>query len=112
VLGNPPVDRRTDLYAVGCLAYWLITGQLVFTGKTTMEILMHHAQTVPVPPSSRTEIEVPPRLDDIVLSCLAKNPDHRPASADVLSEALASITTVSPWTTPRAREWWNLNHRS
>src|SRR5262245_39125282 len=111
VLGNRLIDGRTDLYAVGCLAYWLITCQLVFTGKTVMEVLVQHAQEMPIPPSARTEMEVPSALDDIVLACLAKVPDDRPASADRLAEALASIATRSSWTTPRAQEWWDLHHR-
>ena len=111
VLGSRLVDGRTDLYAVGGLAYWLITGHLVFTGRTAMEILMQHTQAVPVPPSARTEMQVPPALDDLVLMCLAKNPDDRPASANTLAEALRSIATGSSWTTARAQEWWNLHHR-
>src|SRR4051812_26466039 len=55
-LGGQPVDHRTDIYGTGCLAYWLLTGQLVFTGTTPMQLLLQHAQTVPVPPSSRTEL--------------------------------------------------------
>jgi serine/threonine-protein kinase len=110
VLGSRFVDGRTDLYAVGCLAYWLITGQLVFTGRTTMEILVQHTQAVPVPPSARTELEVPPRLDDVILKCLAKNADDRPASADALAEALANIATGSSWTTRRAQDWWSMHH--
>ena len=103
------VDGRTDLYAVGCLAYWLITGHLVFTG-TAMEILVQHTQEVPVRPSARTQLEVPLKLDDVILTCLSKNPDDRPASADTLAEALASIATSSTWTTRRAQEWWNMHH--
>ena len=110
VLGSRLVDGRTDLYAVGCLAYWLITGQPVFTGRTAMETMMQHTQAVPVPPSARTELEVPPALDHMVLTCLAKNPDDRSASADKLAEALASIATRSSWTTPRAHEWWDRHH--
>lgn len=109
VLGSRPVDGRTDLYAVGCLAYWLVTGQLVFAGRTPMEIMMQHTQTPPVPPSARTELEIPPALDRAILGCLEKNPDDRPATADQLAEALASIATRSAWTTERAREWWELH---
>jgi serine/threonine-protein kinase len=109
VLGNQLIDGRTDLYAVGCLAYWLITGQLVFTG-TAMEILVQHTQAVPLQPSARTEMEVPAKLDDVILKCLAKNPDDRPASADILAEALASIATGSAWTTGRAQQWWKMHH--
>ncbi len=110
VLGSRQIDGRTDLYAVGCVAYWLITGQQVFTGRTAMETMVQHAQSVPVAPSVRTEMDVPPALDHVVLSCLAKNPDDRPASADALAEALASIPTRASWTTLRAREWWDRHH--
>jgi serine/threonine-protein kinase len=109
VLGSTVVDRRADLYAVGCLAYWLITGQLVFTG-TTMEILVQHTRAVPVRPSERSELDVPPKLDDVILTCLSKDPDDRPASADILAETLASIATASTWTSRRAQEWWNMHH--
>jgi serine/threonine-protein kinase len=109
VLGNRLVDGRTDLYAVGCLAFWLVTGQLVFTGQTAMETLMQHAHAVPVPPSARAEMKVPSAFDDIVLACLAKDPDDRPASADMLAEALASILTGASWTTQRAHQWWDLH---
>ena len=110
VLDSRIVDGRTDLYALGCLTYWLITGQLVFTGRTDMEILMQHTQAVPVRPSARTELEVPPALDEIILTCLAKNPDDRPASANKLAEAFANIATSSSWTTRRAQQWWEIHH--
>jgi serine/threonine-protein kinase len=110
VLGSQFVDGRTDLYAVGCLAYWLITGHLVFTGRTAMEILVQHTQAVPVRPSNRTELEIPPKLEDVIMTCLAKNPDDRPVSADKLAEGLASIETRSIWTIGRAQEWWSMHH--
>ncbi|MDH4338365.1 MAG: serine/threonine protein kinase [Candidatus Krumholzibacteria bacterium] len=109
VLGNRPVDARTDVYAVGCVAYWLITGQVVFTGKTAMEVVTLHAHETPVPPSARTELEVPPALEEVVMACLSKNPDERPASADALAAALKSIATRTTWTTERAHEWWDLH---
>jgi serine/threonine-protein kinase len=107
---NSDVDGRADLYAVGCVAYWLITGHLVFTGRTAMETMMQHTHAVPVPPSARTELEVPTALDQLILACLAKNPADRPASADALAEALSSIATHASWTTPRAHEWWDRHH--
>jgi serine/threonine-protein kinase len=109
VLGGRSVDGRTDLYAVGCLAYWLITGHRVFKGSA-MEILLQHTQAAPERPSTRTELAIPPRLDDLILACLSKNPDDRPASADSLAEGLSSIATGSAWTTRRAQEWWNTHH--
>jgi serine/threonine-protein kinase len=110
VLGNRPVDRRSDLYSVGCVAYWLITGQPVFEGRTAMELMTQHAQAKPVAPSSRTELEVPAALDELILDCLAKDPAARPQSADALAERLASIEIPSPWTLSRAREWWDRHH--
>jgi eukaryotic-like serine/threonine-protein kinase len=110
VLGNRPVDGRSDLYSLGCVAYWLITGQQVFEGRTAMELMSQHAQAKPAAPSSRTELEVPAALDELVLECLAKDPADRPPSADALAERLASIEIPSPWTEPRAREWWDLHH--
>jgi serine/threonine-protein kinase len=110
VVGSRLIDGRTDLYAVGCLAYWLVTGQLVFTGRTAIETMVQHTQAIPVPPSARTELEIPPALDSIILACLAKNPNDRPASADALAEALGSITMRSSWTIARAHEWWDRHH--
>ena len=107
VLGQGTVDGRADLYAVGCLAYWLLTGEMVFTGKTSMEVLVQHVRSAPVPPSARSGRPVPPALDAIVLSCLAKDPAGRPASADALVEAFESVEMPAPWTAARAREWWD-----
>jgi serine/threonine-protein kinase len=100
------VDGRADIYATGCVAYWLLTGQLVFTAETAMGLLMQHAQTPPTPPSARTEQPIPRALDDLVLSCLAKDPANRPQSARELSLRLAEVEGASAWTQDRAREWW------
>jgi hypothetical protein len=110
VLGNRPVDARTDIYALGCVAYWLVAGQLVFDGKTTMETMTRHAKEQPAAPSTRTDLKVPPALDAIILTCLAKSPDERLASADALAEALASVATGDTWTAQRAYDWWDRHH--
>jgi serine/threonine-protein kinase len=75
-----------------------------------MELMTQHAQAKPVAPSSRTELEVPAALDELILDCLAKDPAARPQSADALAERLASIEIPSPWTLSRAREWWDRHH--
>jgi serine/threonine protein kinase len=100
------LDGRADIYATGCLAYWLLTGQFVFTAETSMGLLLQHAQTPPAPPSTRTELPIPPALDDLVLSCLAKDPAKRPQSARDLSLRLAEVEGASAWTQDRARDWW------
>jgi serine/threonine-protein kinase len=105
VLGSA-IDGRADIYAMGCVAYWLLTGQLVFTGDTAMGVLLHHAHTAPTAPSERSELPIPAALDELVLSCLAKDPGGRPQSAKELSRQLAEIRAPAVWGEDRAREWW------
>jgi eukaryotic-like serine/threonine-protein kinase len=100
------VDGRADIYATGCVAYWLLTGHLVFTADTPMGLVLQHAQTPPTPPSARTELPIPPALDELVMSCLAKDPAKRPQSAKELSRRLAELEGASAWTQERARDWW------
>lgn len=71
------VDGRADLYALGCVAYYLLTGQQVFTGDTLLKVITQHLQAVPVPPSDRTELPIAATLEHVVLACLAKKPEDR-----------------------------------
>jgi serine/threonine-protein kinase len=103
------VDVRTDIYCLGCVAYWLLTGQLVFKGETALQTLIQHVQAEPIPPSHRTELEIPTALESAILSCLDKDPDKRPQTVDVLSELFESCTIRTSWTKERAREWWDLH---
>jgi serine/threonine-protein kinase len=105
VLGQA-LDARADLYGLGCVAYWLLTGETVFVGRTRNEILFHHAKSIPVPPSERARVEVPPSLERLVLSCLAKDPADRPETADWLAARLAECETAGKWTPERAHAWW------
>jgi serine/threonine-protein kinase len=106
-LGSPDVDGRADIYSTGCVAYWLLTGELVFTAETPMKLLMAHINTAPEPPSLRTEIPLPAALDALVLSCLAKEREQRPQSARDLLQRLDAIPLPQRWTATRAREWWD-----
>jgi tRNA A-37 threonylcarbamoyl transferase component Bud32 len=106
--GDAAIDARTDIYALGCVAYWLVTGKRVFEGRSTLEVLAHHLQTVPVAPSQRTELPVPPELDALVLACLEKDPALRPQSADDLAARLRTVPVAS-WTDADARAWWSTN---
>jgi serine/threonine protein kinase len=108
-LGDDQVDARSDLYAVGCVAYWLLTGTLVFKGQSPMETIVMHVNREPDPPSRRTELPIPAELEAIVLSCLAKDPGARPQSADELAARLSAVPVEREWTTARAREWWDQN---
>ena len=108
-MGGVEVDGRADIYSTGCVAYWLLTGQLVFAADTTMKTLLAHAHTPPDPPSSRTSIRIPPDLDELVMSCLAKDRERRPSSAGDLLQRLDAIALAQPWSDARAREWWNVH---
>jgi len=108
-LGGDDVDGRADIYSTGCVAYWLLTGQLVFTAETTMKTLLAHAQQTPEPPSAKSTLPIPADLDALVLSCLAKDREHRPRSARILLQRLDAIRLDHPWTSQRAREWWTTN---
>jgi serine/threonine-protein kinase len=108
-LGEGQVDARTDLYAVGCVAYWLLTGTLVFKGVTAMETVVMHVSREPEPPSRRTNRPIPPDLDEIVLACLAKNPAARPQTADELAERLGRARIGELWTREQAMAWWQAN---
>jgi serine/threonine-protein kinase len=98
-------DGRADLYALGCVAYYLLTGQLVFEAINGLQLITKHLQEPPVPPSQRTELDVGPELDQVVLACLAKKPDDRPQSAAELDRMLAEIE-IEPWSEEEATRWW------
>jgi len=108
-LGSPDVDWRTDIYALGCVAYWLVTGHRVFDEGSPMQILMDHIQKQPLPPSRRTDAPVPAELDAVILSCLEKDPNNRPQSTQELLERLRSVPVGQRWTEERARHWWLAN---
>jgi eukaryotic-like serine/threonine-protein kinase len=99
------VDGRADLYSLGCVAYYLLTGRQVFEGDTVMQVFAQHLQTAPTPPSQRGPSAVPPDLERLILSCLAKRPEDRPQRAAELDQRLASVD-VSPWTEVQAQQWW------
>lgn len=110
VTGEAPVDGRADIYALGCVGYWLLSGLLVFNGKSPMSILVQHVKEAAPPVSTRTEIDVPPRLEEILHACLEKHPDDRPASARALGAMLADLAATLPaWTQERAESWWKTN---
>ena len=106
-LGEGGLDHRADIYALGCVGYWLLTGRLVFEAETPVKMMLQHVQAEPVPPSRLSEVEVPPALDRILLACLAKKPEDRPSSTRELADLLASVGCVNAWTKERAEEWWD-----
>ncbi len=106
ILGEAEVDRRADVYALGCVAYFLLTGQLVFEADTPMKMLMQHVHAKPLPPSHRTELPIPRELDEFVLSCLEKDPNKRPQNAETLFRIACGCSTCDTWNSDVARSWW------
>jgi eukaryotic-like serine/threonine-protein kinase len=106
---NAPVDQRADIYALGCVAYWLLTRLRVFEAQNRADMLVMHAHQRPVPPSKRVGISVPKELEDLILQCLAKNPDKRPQSARELGDRMRELSLHYGWSRARREEWW-LDH--
>jgi serine/threonine-protein kinase len=101
------VDGRADVYALGCVAYFLLTGRMVFEADNSMRLMVKHIEEKPVAPSLRTELRIPPSLDDAVLGCLAKDPALRTPSAVAFAAALtAAEADTDPWGESQASEWW------
>jgi serine/threonine-protein kinase len=105
------LDGRADLYALGAVAYFLLTGTVVFGGKSVMDACRHHVVSVPQSPSERLRAQhpdatIPEDLERIVLRCLAKSPDDRPASANELLHALTACSAAGQWTDADARAAW------
>lgn len=99
------VDGRADIYALGCVAYFLLTGHLVFDAGSGLQVIAKHIQDPPVAPSRRTELDVAPEVDRVVLACLAKRPEDRPQTAAELDRMLAE-TELEPWSEEEATRWW------
>ena len=100
------VDARADVYAVGAVGYFMLTGTPVFTGATIMEICMKHAKEEPEPPSLRSGKAVSPDLEALLLRCLAKAPADRPRHASDLLRELESCAVEGQWTLWDAAVWW------
>jgi hypothetical protein len=102
--GRSP-DPRSDLYALGAVAYYLLTAAPVFDGRP-IQVIQNHLHTSPEPPSSRLGRPLPAKLESVVLECLQKDPDRRPESAQALLDRLAACDDVEPWDAEEARKWW------
>jgi len=104
-----PVDARADIYAVGCVGYWLLTGHRVFEATTRADMLVMHAHQKPIAPSKRIEKPMSPGLEEVIMSCLEKNPNKRPQSAGEVMDRLAALTFPAEWTDERRALWWKAN---
>ena len=108
-LGEKRMDGRADIYGLGCVAFWLLTGRTVFDEENPTAMALAHVKKEPLPPSRLAEVEVPAGLDALVLECLAKQPEARPQSAAELKRRLRSCPGASSWEPEDAERWWRVN---
>ena len=106
VLTPEKVGPSADIYAVGAVGYFLLTGTHVFEGATLAEIIGQHLDRRPTSPSERLGRAVPPELEAVILECLAKEPARRPRGAHALAAALDAGPDAQPWTSDQAHAWW------
>jgi eukaryotic-like serine/threonine-protein kinase len=99
------VDHRADIYSLGCVAYWLLTGCHVFRRETPLETLGAHLKDSPLPPSQVTELSISADLEQLVLVMLAKKPDQRPVSTALIDEKLAQCK-LPVWSEVNGQDWW------
>ncbi len=105
-LGRSALDGRSDLYSLGAVAYYLLTGQPPFVRETAMEMLLAHHSQPPIPPT-HLQPQIPPDLEAVVLRCLEKDPSRRFAGAHELDQALAACRDAGSWTDDDATAWWS-----
>lgn len=103
------VDGRADLYSLGAVAYFLLTGQPVFNASNIAALALAHVQQTPVKPSERTELSIPVPMEEIVMRCLEKDPSNRPRSAQELARLLTEAVGIGQWTNEQAHQWWHTN---
>jgi eukaryotic-like serine/threonine-protein kinase len=109
ITGEGEPDGRTDLYSLGAVAYFLLTGQAPFEGTSATHVLLAHVQTTPTPPSARSEMPIGGDVDSLVLRALGKKPEERFSTAAEMRAALRACDCYGEWTDEKAAEWWSVH---
>jgi len=105
VLRGEPATASADLYALGVVGYFLLTGKPIFDAATALELIGHHMHTAPVPPRDRVA-SVPADVEAVILRCLRKEPGERFADAGDARKALLACADAGRWTEADAARWW------
>ncbi len=106
ISSSGPVGPASDLYSLGCVGYFLLTGQRVFEGQSVIEVCTQHLVAEPVSPAERLGRPVPESLSAILMTLLEKKAEHRPPSARALISLLDHCHDVEPWSSDDAHAWW------
>ena len=101
------VDSASDLYSLGAVGYWLLTGKTLFESNQVEDLLQGQVSRMPESPSARLGRPITADLERIIMSCLAKEPAQRPRSAEALDHSLASCAQAASWTATAAEQWWS-----
>jgi len=111
ITGSGPIDPRSDLYSLGVLGYYLLTGQYIFDAETVAEIHEKHVAAAAIPPSQRTARPISSEMEQLLLCCLEKDPDCRPKSANELKARLLATPAAADWTVEARIAWWDAYNR-
>ena len=103
--GDTEPDARSDIYSLGAVAYYLLTGRPPFNDERPLKVLIAHAREDVIPPS-RIDSDIPSDLEYVVMRCLSKDPRDRYQTTAALARALADCKSASLWTRQRAHDWW------
>ena len=106
------VDHRSDIYAVGAVGYFLLTGRPIFQADSIVELCDKHLSELPVPPSEVVDVDVSPELESAIMSCLDKMPARRPQTAREMSQLLNRSPYASEWSVEHADAWWGRHERT
>jgi len=104
--GKSSVEGSADIYSLGCVAYFMVTGKTPFEGGSPYDVVAKHLNVPPEAPSTKTDQDISTELDEAILRCLEKQPEDRFPDMESLADALAAIEFDPPWSSDRAREWW------
>jgi serine/threonine-protein kinase len=104
-VGIPNIDGRADIYGLGCVAYWLLSGKIVFEASSGLGMVLRHLKDAPETLSARGAAGIPKPLEELVMSCLAKSREHRPTALELL-DGLRATRLAEGWSDRDAREWW------
>jgi serine/threonine-protein kinase len=106
--GDDAIDARSDIYSLGAVMYYMLTGQPPFTGDNPLKVMIAHASQEVVPPR-QINPEIPAELEEIVLRCLEKDPDHRFQTVADLRSSLRDVPLDDSWSSDLAAKWWSCN---